>query len=224
LQGCKLRGNFGFHIACSKECKRVWGNEPSHSQMNSHFGNWSPKWTLKFLEGNFKGQNSLDGGVPYIIRSLLEHRCLKWACMTHLDIWNTSYGQKKGQESSWQFDSRPLKVKNRPDFLTCRWLATYLWKALDKSYNFPLDLISIKGLHTKLWGPKVARVSTLRISRLSSESPGTKCHLDVGFMERHRVYYKGGGGVFPQVWAVVSLVNPNLPVARPYTKSAPAMH
>jgi hypothetical protein len=30
------------HISCSQECKRVWGNEPSHSQMNSHFGNWSP--------------------------------------------------------------------------------------------------------------------------------------------------------------------------------------
>jgi hypothetical protein len=37
--------------------------------------------------------------------------------MTHLDISNTSYGQKKGRESNWQFDSRPLKVKNRPEFL-----------------------------------------------------------------------------------------------------------
>jgi hypothetical protein len=26
------------HIPCSRECKRVWGNEPSHSQVNSHFG------------------------------------------------------------------------------------------------------------------------------------------------------------------------------------------
>jgi len=26
-------------------------------------------------------------------------------------------------------------------------------------------------------------------------SPGTKCHLDVGLMERHKVYYKGEGGV-----------------------------
>jgi len=26
---------------------------------------------------------------------------------------------------------------------------------------------------------------------------GTKCHLDVGFVERHRVYYKGEGGGVP---------------------------
>jgi len=30
------------HISCSWECKRVWGNEPPHSQMSSHFGSWSP--------------------------------------------------------------------------------------------------------------------------------------------------------------------------------------
>jgi hypothetical protein len=28
--------------------------------------------------------------------------------------WSPSYGQKKGQESNWQFDSRPLKVGNQP--------------------------------------------------------------------------------------------------------------
>jgi hypothetical protein len=49
-------------------------------------------------------------GVPYIIEKLLERRCLKWARIAHLDIWNTSYGQKKGLESNWQFDSRPLKL------------------------------------------------------------------------------------------------------------------
>jgi hypothetical protein len=32
----------------------------------------------------------------YIIGNLLERRCLKWARIAHLDIWNTSYGQKKG--------------------------------------------------------------------------------------------------------------------------------
>jgi hypothetical protein len=44
----------------------------------------------------------------------LERRCLKWACMSHLDTSNISYGQKKGQDSNCQFDSRPLKVGNRP--------------------------------------------------------------------------------------------------------------
>jgi hypothetical protein len=48
-----------------------------------------------------------------------------------------------------------------------------------------------------LWGPKIAKVPTLGISRLPNGSPGTKCHLDVDLMERHRVYYKGEGGGFP---------------------------
>ncbi len=39
-------------------------------------------------------------------------------------------------------------------------------------------------------------------------------------MERHRVYYMGEGGGFPQVRAVVSLVSLELPVACPSTKGA----
>jgi hypothetical protein len=118
--------------------------------------------------------------------------------MTHLDIWNTSYGQKKGRESNWQFDSRPLKGKNRLDFLACRWYAAYRWKTFNNSYNFSLNLILIGGPHAKLWGPKVARIPTLAILRLPFGSPGTKCHVDVGLMERHKIYYKGEGGGFPK--------------------------
>jgi len=53
---------------------------------------------------------------------------------------------------------------------------------------------------------------------------GQKSHLDVGFVERHRIYYKGEGGGFPQVQAVLSLVSPNLPVAHLSIKSASTMH
>jgi hypothetical protein len=94
--------------------------------------------------------------------------------MTHLDTSNTSYGQKKGRESNWQFDSQPLKVKNRLDFLACKWRATYPWKTVDEGYNFDLDLISIGDQHTKLWTPKVAGVLTLGISGLPLGSPHTK--------------------------------------------------
>jgi len=47
-------------------------------------------------EGDYRGQNSMAWGVPYIIGNFLERKCLKWARIAHLDIWNTSYGQKKG--------------------------------------------------------------------------------------------------------------------------------
>jgi hypothetical protein len=121
-------------------------------------------------------------------------------------------------------DSRSLKVGNWPDFLACRWCATYCWKALDEGYNFASDLISIKGLQRKLWAPKVAGVPSLGISGLPFGNPETKCHLDVCLVERHKVYYKGESGGFPQVWAVVNFVSLSLPVAHPSTKSAQTMH
>jgi len=134
----------------------------------------------------------MDWKVIYIIENLLKRRYLKWACMTHLSIWNTSYGQNKGRESNWQFDFQPLKVKNRPDLLVWRWCATYRWKALDEGYNFALDFISIQGLHAKLWAPKVEGVPTLAILGVPLGSLRTQCHLDVGLVERHKVHYKFG--------------------------------
>jgi hypothetical protein len=181
------------------------------------------RWTPEISETDLRGKISMACGVLYINGKLLKRRCLKWARITHLDIWNTSYDQMKGRESA-SFDSRPLKVENRPEILGCRQRATYRWKALDESYNFSLNRTSIQGLLAKLWGFKVPGVSQGGISGLprgspreSRESagvpgvPGEKSHLDVGPAESHRVYYKGEGGGFLQVRAVVSLVCPCCP-------------
>jgi hypothetical protein len=143
--------------------------------------------------------NSLNQKVFYIIGKLLKRRCIKWAHIAYLDIWNTSYEQKKGRESNWQFDSWPLKVRNRPDFLVCRQLATFCQKALDEGYNFAWDFIAIRGLHKKLCALKVAGILDVGISRLPSGSPGKKIHLDVAPVESYIVYYKQEGGAFPQV-------------------------
>jgi len=174
---------------------------------------WEMKswWIFETLESDYRGQISMSCGVLYIIGKLFERRCLKRARIAQLDIWNTSYGQKKGQESNCQFDSWPLKVKNRPDLLSFRGRATYRWRNLDKSYNFALDCIVIRGLLAKLWGSKVAGVPFGAISGLPLGNPGKNSHLDVTSMENCRVYYKGEGGGFPQVQAVVSLVFPCCP-------------
>ncbi len=108
--------------------------------------------------------------------------------------------------------------------LAFRWHATYSWKDLNKGYNFTSNVISIESLHAKLWGRKIAGVPTLAISRLPFGSLETKCHLDVGLVGSHKVYYKGEGGGFPQVRTVVSLVSISLPVTCLNTKSAPIMH
>jgi hypothetical protein len=124
-QRCGPRMKPGSHISCSQKCRKVWGNEPPHSQVSSHFGSWKSRWTFKFSEGNYRRQNTLDWKVPYIIGKLLELRCLKWVHMTHSGTYNISYGQKKGQESNCQFDPQPLKLENLPNFLVWRWRATY---------------------------------------------------------------------------------------------------
>jgi hypothetical protein len=46
--------------------------------------------------------------------------------------------------------------------------------------------------------------------------------MGAGPVDRHKVYYKGEGGDFPQVRAVVSLVS--LTVTHLNTKSVPTMH
>jgi hypothetical protein len=88
------------------ECVRLW-------EWTFTLPNELPCWELesqqapKSSKSDCKGQNPSPWRFLYIIGKLLRLRCLKWARMTHLDSWNTSYGQKKGQGSNWQFDSRP---------------------------------------------------------------------------------------------------------------------
>jgi len=143
--------------------------------------------------------------------------------MSHLDIYSTSYGKKKGRKSNWQFDSWPLKVGNRPNHGVCRWNTIHHWKAFKDSYKFALDFTPIGGLSKELWTHKVPGVQTETISRLLFENPRTKSHLDVGVAKRRREYYMGEGGGFPRIQAVVSLVSlvsPRLLVACPSTKGA----
>jgi len=170
-------------------------------------GTWESFGTPK-SKFDCRGQNTLHWGVFYIIRKLLKCRCRKWACMGHLDICSTCYGKKKGQESNWQFDSRPLKVGNQPDPGAYRWTAIHCWKALKESYKFVLDLIPIRGLSKELWPRKVPGVQIGTISKLFLGSPETKSHSNVGAAERHIEYYMGEGGGFPWVRAVVNLVSP----------------
>jgi hypothetical protein len=48
--------------------------------------------------------------------------------------------------------------------------------------------------------------------------------MGVGLVVTHTIYYKGEGGGFPQVRAVVTFMSSSLPVARPSTKSAQTVH
>jgi len=108
-------------------------------------GDLESSGTPECLEFDRRGQNTLHWDVLGVIEKVLKCRCLKWPCIGHLDICSASYGQKKGRESNCQFDSRPLKVRNRPLPDIYRWIVMRHWKAFEESYNFGSDLIPIRG-------------------------------------------------------------------------------
>ncbi len=85
-------------------------------------GTWESSETPETFEFDCRGQNTLHWGVLCIIGKISKFKCRKWARM---DICSTSYGKKKGRESNWQFDSRPLKIGSRLDLGACRWSAIH---------------------------------------------------------------------------------------------------
>jgi hypothetical protein len=109
----------------------------------------TPLW-LECSELDSKGQNTSHWGVLGVIGKVLKRRYRKCSRIGDSDICSPSYGQKKGRESNWQFDSRPLKVRNRPlpDVRFER--ATWCWKDLDEGYNFAPDLVAIGGQGEKI--------------------------------------------------------------------------
>jgi hypothetical protein len=84
-----------------------------------------------------------------------------------------------------------IKSRESPQFPCVQVACHILLKNSRQRLDLFLDLISIGGLHKKLWALKVAGVLTLGISGLPLGNPGTKCYLGAGPVARHRVYYKG---------------------------------
>jgi hypothetical protein len=121
----------------------------------SKVGDLESSETPECLELNSKAQNTSHWVVLSVIEKVLKRRYGKWPCIGHLDVCNPSYGQKKGQESNWQFDSRPLKVGNRPLPDLRMESATWRWKDLDEGYKFCLHLVTIRLYNRELWAFKV---------------------------------------------------------------------
>jgi len=82
--------------------------------------------------------------------------------------------KRMGHESKCQFDFRSLKVRNRPEIYVYMWCGIYYWKAINKGYNFALDLTSIGSLHKKLWPSKMPKVPILGIWDSQVGNPETK--------------------------------------------------
>jgi hypothetical protein len=168
---------------------QVWGWSPTLGKV----GDLESSGTPKCLELDSKGKSTSHWGVLGVIGKFLKRRCRKWPRIGHLDICSPSYGQKKGRESKWQFDSQPLKVGNRPLPDIRFGIATWRWKDLDKGYNFGLDFVAIGLCSRELWQFKVSGVPTGQF-RESQEFVPFGCSLHG---ELQRILYGGRWWLLP---------------------------
>jgi hypothetical protein len=147
---------------------QVWGWSPTLGKV----GDLESSGTPECSELDSKGQTTSHWGVLGVIGKVLNLRCRKWPRIWHLDICISSYGQKKGRESNCQFDSRTLKVGNRPLPDIRFECATWCWKDLDEGYNFGWDLVTIGLCSRELWQFKVPGVPQGQFRYSISGVPG----------------------------------------------------
>jgi len=153
---------------------QVWGWSPTLGKV----GGWESSETLECSELDSKAQNTSHWGVLGVIGKVLKRRYRKWPCIGNSDIYSPSYGQKTGRESNWQFDSWPLKVRNRPLPDVALKSAIWSWKAIDESYNIDLGLVPIRVRGEELWPFKVSGVQP-RHFRDSISGVPTKCAIQM---------------------------------------------
>ncbi len=148
----------------------------------------------------------------------MECRCLKWAHMTHLDIWNTSYAQKL---AIWLPTTKSRELIWFPCVqVACNISLKSSWQGLQLCFRLHLNWRSAR----KVMGPQSREGPNFgNFKGLPFGSPERKCNLDVDLVERQRVYYKGEGDGFPQVRVMVNLVNLSLPMVRLSTKNVSIM-
>jgi hypothetical protein len=85
------------HISCYRKCKRVWRNEPPHSQMSSHFGSWS-------LNGLSNFQKLIAGVKNHWIEEFL----ISLKSCRNVDVemgWNDPFGYLK--HKLWPKEGHP---------------------------------------------------------------------------------------------------------------------
>jgi hypothetical protein len=77
----------------------VWRLIPSHSQVsshNSHFGSWSPYGLPNLQKTIVEVKTHCIEDFLISLEKHLERKCLKWACITHLDITQVMSKRKVG--------------------------------------------------------------------------------------------------------------------------------
>ncbi len=187
---------------------QVWGWSPTLGKSEDLESSGTPEC----LELDSKAQNTSHWDVLGVIGKVLKRRYRKWPRIGHLNICSLSYGQKKGRESNWQFDSRSLKVGNRPLSDLRIESAIRRWKDLDEGYKFGSDLVAIRLRSRELWAPKVPGLHPGQFSgQFRDSDPGVPGKSDIrAWVPRSVTEYTIGSMVvaYSRVRVVVSQVSP----------------
>jgi hypothetical protein len=171
-----------------------------HNPISAKCGGWSPtlgksedlesSGTPECSELDNKAQNTLHWGVIGVIGKVLKHRYRKWPRIGHSDICSPSYGQKKGRESNWQFDFRPLKSRESTSswrrLEECDTALESSWQELQLWFRICPDLSLGWGVMAVQSSRSPARI----ISGLHFGSPNKMCHLDVASATSRTEYYR----------------------------------
>jgi hypothetical protein len=185
---------------------QVWGWSPTLGKNEDLESSGTPEC----LEFDNKAQNTWHWGVLGVIGKVLKCKYRKWPRIGHLDICSPSYGQKKGRESNLQFDSRPLKVGNRPLPDLRIESAIRRWKDLEEGYKSGSDLVTIRLCSRELWAPKSPGTPLGTISgQFRDSNPGVPGKSDIrAWVPRSVTEYTIGSKVMAhsRVRAVVCLV------------------
>jgi hypothetical protein len=130
---------------------QVWGWSPTLPKL----GTWSPPGLPNVQSSTARVKTPVIG---VFLVSLERSSNVDIENGLALVIW-TSAAQVMGKRRA-KFDSRPLKVRNRPLPDVRFGSATWPWKALFEGYNFGSDLVPIGGWGEELWSPKVPRLQS----------------------------------------------------------------
>ncbi len=129
-------------------------------------------------------------------------------------IWTSKTQVMAKRKAGSQFANlTPDHKKSRidPIYLATGKVSHTIEKLLTRAITLLYIALRSKVCSQNYGAPKLRESHLVRFWDSHSGIPGEKSHLDVGPMANHRVYYKGEGGGFPQVRAVVSLVCPCCP-------------
>ncbi len=186
MQGCGLREKPGSHISCSRECRKVWKDEPSHSQVSSHFGSRSP-------DGFPNLQRAILGVKTYWIEKFLISLESSWISshdpFGHLKhkLW-----PKEGPWvklaiclltiKSWELPQFPCEQVACDILLESSRRGLQLWLRLHFNWRFAHKVMGLQSCESPNFG-------NFRIRTWESLD---KMTLGCWSHGRHIVYYKGG--------------------------------